>query len=158
MLRWSCPRWAMRCALLRSRCVFPFTFNKVPSPSRSQLLGAPCATLPKYYPAKQIVMYTGYHSVHRCFEETLSEGERLLLNEEGTPDGCIPAEPLRTEPYFTRRCSFVSTGGERAKWIRVHGSWLPRHINGRLHALFANLRCLWATVRHDISSCLPSEK
>jgi len=58
----------------------------------------------------EIVLYTGYHSTSRCFEETLT------------------------------------ADGKRAHWIRVHGSWLPRHICGRLHALFANLRCLWATV------------
>mmetsp|Transcript_30082 Transcript_30082/g.74637 ORF Transcript_30082/g.74637 Transcript_30082/m.74637 type:complete len:287 (+) Transcript_30082:223-1083(+) len=57
----------------------------------------------------EVVLYTGYHSINRCFEETLGED------------------------------------GKRATWIRVHGNWLPRHINGRLHALFANLRCLWAT-------------
>mmetsp|Transcript_34865 Transcript_34865/g.56041 ORF Transcript_34865/g.56041 Transcript_34865/m.56041 type:complete len:453 (+) Transcript_34865:87-1445(+) len=58
----------------------------------------------------EVVMYTGYHSVDRCFEETLGEG------------------------------------GKRADWVRVYGSWMPRHVCGRLHALFANLRCLWATV------------
>ena len=35
--------------------------------------------------------------------------------------------------------------GERAGWVRVHGSWVPRHFFGIFHALLANMRCLWAT-------------
>lgn len=50
------------------------------------------------------------------------------------------------ETFLLRDKILFCPAGERARWIRVHGSWLPRHINGRLHALFANLRCLWATV------------
>ena len=57
----------------------------------------------------EVVMYTGYHDVTRCFEETLDER------------------------------------GERAGWVRVHGSWVPRHFFGIFHALLANMRCLWAT-------------
>jgi len=57
-----------------------------------------------------VVLYTGYHSTHACFEETLFKGKR-------------------------------------EKWIRVRGSWIPRHLNGHFHVLFANLRCMWATVR-----------
>jgi alpha-1,3/alpha-1,6-mannosyltransferase len=57
----------------------------------------------------EVVMYTGYHDVTRCFEETLTER------------------------------------GERAGWVRVHGSWVPRHFFGIFHALLASVRCLWAT-------------
>ena len=57
----------------------------------------------------EVVMYTGYHDVTRCFEETLDER------------------------------------GERAGWVRVHGSWVPRHFFGIFHALLASVRCLWAT-------------
>ena len=56
----------------------------------------------------EVVMYTGYHDVTRCFEETLTER------------------------------------GERAGWVRVHGSWVPRHFFGIFHALLASVRCLWA--------------
>ena len=114
-------------------------------------------------------MYTGYHNVHRCFEETLSEGEQhfsegeRLMHERvcstttfllsGTSSNhktscVVVVKPGSARTFLTRLLLsyFPPPGRERAKWIRVHGSWLPRHINGRLHALFANLRCLWATV------------
>mmetsp|Transcript_15186 Transcript_15186/g.54678 ORF Transcript_15186/g.54678 Transcript_15186/m.54678 type:complete len:204 (+) Transcript_15186:144-755(+) len=61
-----------------------------------------------------VVLYTGYHSTHACFEETLFKGKR-------------------------------------EKWIRVRGSWIPRHLNGHFHVLFANLRCMWATAAMLIS-------
>ena len=35
--------------------------------------------------------------------------------------------------------------GERAGWVRVHGSWVPRHVFGIFHALLASVRCLWVT-------------
>ena len=47
---------------------------------------------------------------------------------------------------FLNLLNSATHAGERAHWIRVHGSWIPRHILGRFHALFANLRCLWASV------------
>lgn len=53
---------------------------------------------------------------------------------------------VECETFLLREKILFCPVGERAKWIRVYGRWLPRHINGRLHALFANLRCMWATV------------
>jgi len=62
---------------------------------------------------------------------------------EGSPRG--RSRHLALEEFLNRLNS-ATRAGERAHWIRVHGSWIPRHIFGRFHALCANLRCLWASV------------
>lgn len=40
----------------------------------------------------------------------------------------------------------TTAGGRRARWVHVHGDWLPRHVLGRFHAVLATLRCLWAAL------------
>eukprot|EP00982_Pelagococcus_subviridis_P010469 30999-Pelagococcus_subviridis.AAC.11 len=67
-----------------------------------------------------VVLYTGYHSTHACFEETLFKGEC----------GCVLADRVRV--FFVN--AVLRSEGKREKWIRVRGSWIPRHLNGHFHA------------------------
>ena len=46
-----------------------------------------------------------------------------------------------TAHYDPERC-FAETRNGQIPPIRVHGDWLPRHLFGKGHALFASLRCL----------------
>jgi hypothetical protein len=50
-----------------------------------------------------------------------------------------------TSHYEVDRCFEETRDGSFG--VVVHGDWLPRHIKGRLHILFATCRNLWLALR-----------
>lgn len=50
-----------------------------------------------------------------------------------------------TSHYEPERCFDETRDGTFP--VIVHGDWLPRHIAGRLHILFASVRSLWLAAR-----------
>lgn len=73
--------------------------------------------------------------------------ERLIV------DACLELSTagheviLYTGFHDKKRCfeETIDKNHDRVPWIRVHGTWIPRHIFGSLHALFSILRSVWIT-------------
>lgn len=53
--------------------------------------------------------------------------------------------------HYERERSFAETR-EGIFQVKVHGDWIPRHIAGKLHILFAVLRNVWLALRVALSS------
>lgn len=78
----------------------------------------------------------------------LGGAERLILDLKHALSMDNHEVCVYTSYHDEERCfeDTVNTHGKRLPCIHVHGSWFPRSILGRFHAVCANLRCLWLVV------------
>ncbi|KAK1262271.1 hypothetical protein QJS04_geneDACA008726 [Acorus gramineus] len=81
-------------------------------------------------------VFTAHHDMNRCFEETISG---IYF-----PNSVI-ANPIFPKKLYIKKFSFVSFSGGFP--VTVYGSFLPRHVFRRFHAVCAYLRCLYVALR-----------